>query len=128
MGYLADEFLAGAVLFNTLLAQTVMTISKQDWVCHLMRVRRTSLIYSWQEKRWTTDIPADDDRLKGLIYVSLESIRSATSPRELICQDCAAVVFIQEGTEICSFENITGVIELPEGISVTIYKGWYSVN
>lgn len=97
------------MFYNTVLTQTVMTISKQDL-------------------RWKTDIPADDDRLKNLIFVSLESIRSATSPRELICQDCAEVVFIQQGTEICSFENITGVVELPEGVSVTIYMGRYSVN
>ncbi|KAJ6066894.1 uncharacterized protein N7446_003931 [Penicillium canescens] len=95
-----------------------------------MTITKEYLVSLWEP------LSADDDRLQNLIkYVPLEFIDPASYDRELLCRDCEEVVFFYAGSEIWNTKDSNGLMErrnglmvLPKDISVTVYKGYFSVN
>lgn len=78
--------------------------------------------------RWESLSP-EDVQLKDVDgYVALETIDSDIQERQLLCKNCSEVVYFHGNQEIGSMKECSGLMKLPAGISVKIYKGRYSVK
>lgn len=79
------------------------------------------------EAQWTA-LSAEDERLKNRgNYVSLMTIDSTTHGRQLFIKNCEEVVYFEGNREIWNTKSCSGVMTVPAGISVKIYKGTYSI-